>query len=250
MMNCNKKKCLGYYSVVCGVSIQLTLGLQYIVGNLLPYFASYIASKHENPNDEYKTQLNNLTYLYVVNTTFNNFFVLMGGKIERHIGIRYTTIVGIIFVESGIFLSYFTCYNFWLLLLTLGVINGIGIGLIYPMPLLCSMQWFPNHEGLVNGLILSGYGFSGVIFNSLSTQLINPNNVAINQDTGFLNTEVIENVPQFFIQLGLITAAILLICLTGLNEPNTRDYIEFSKDNMRDNEIALKEYGSDNDNDS
>ena len=136
-----------YYSVICGISLHLTLGLQYVVGNLIPYYASYVAIQRygNNPtNNEYDMETDRFTYLYVINAVFNNVSVLASGKIERYIGIRYTTGIGIVLVSGGLIISYWLCVSFWGLLFSLGVVVGIGIGMIYPMPMLVSMQWFPN----------------------------------------------------------------------------------------------------------
>lgn len=37
--------------------------------------------------------------------------------------------------------------------------------------------WFPDRPGFASGLILAGFGGGGFIFNSLSTKLINPDNL-------------------------------------------------------------------------
>ena len=37
-------------------------------------------------------------------------------------------------------------------------------------------QWLPDHKGLVNGIILAGYGGGAFIFDQVQTAYINPNN--------------------------------------------------------------------------
>jgi hypothetical protein len=37
--------------------------------------------------------------------------------------------------------------------------------------------WFPENPGLVSGLVLGGYGLGTVVFDSISTLIINPNNL-------------------------------------------------------------------------
>ena len=36
-------------------------------------------------------------------------------------------------------------------------------------------EWFPERRGLVTGLIVCCFGFSGIIWGKLSTYLVNPN---------------------------------------------------------------------------
>lgn len=39
-------------------------------------------------------------------------------------------------------------------------------------------QWFPNHRGLVAGIVVAGYGSGSLIFNQIQTLYINPDNFA------------------------------------------------------------------------
>ena len=39
-----------------------------------------------------------------------------------------------------------------------------------------SWLFFPNQTGLISGIILAGYGFGALIFDNVSTAIINPNN--------------------------------------------------------------------------
>ena len=84
----------------------------------------------------------------------------------------------------------------------------------------------------MNGLILSGYGFSGVIYNFLSTALINPTNIPIDQERGFLDEpDVLDRIPESFIYLGIIALVILLFGFTGLNVPDDK-YVQLNKDSQ------------------
>lgn len=52
----------------------------------------------------------------------------------------------------------------------------MGIGIVYWIPIMCSWEWFPNHKGLVSGLVVAGFGFSAFIFGFVTTAIANPNN--------------------------------------------------------------------------
>ena len=73
----------------------------------------------------------------------------------------------------GVFLSSFT-RNLWLFMLFYGILNGLGSGMCYFVPLVCGWEYFPHKKGLVSGLVLAGYGFSSFIFSLVSTYLVNP----------------------------------------------------------------------------
>ena len=38
------------------------------------------------------------------------------------------------------------------------------------------LQWLPNHKGLVNGIVVAGFGGGAFIFNQVQTAYINPHN--------------------------------------------------------------------------
>jgi len=49
-----------------------------------------------------------------------------------------------------------------LLILTIGVIGGAGIGLAYVVPIAVGMRWFPDKKGLITGLAVAGFGFGAM----------------------------------------------------------------------------------------
>ncbi|NLC70950.1 MAG: OFA family MFS transporter [Desulfuromonadaceae bacterium] len=49
-----------------------------------------------------------------------------------------------------------------LLVLTIGVIGGAGIGLAYVVPIAVGMRWFPDKKGLITGLAVAGFGFGAM----------------------------------------------------------------------------------------
>ena len=40
------------------------------------------------------------------------------------------------------------------------------------------LQWLPNHKGLVNGIVLAGFGGGAFIFDQVQTIYINPHNLS------------------------------------------------------------------------
>ena len=52
--------------------------------------------------------------------------------------------------------------------------------------------WFPDNPGLVSGIIIGGYGFGAFIFDNVATKVINPDNLELNQATGYYPEVVTE----------------------------------------------------------
>lgn len=103
--------------------------------------------------------------------------MVIGGTLQRLFGIRLAMITGCCLVTISTLCGYWTVNNYFVICSTYGLIFGLGIGIAYSSPLTAAMKWFPKSRGLVNGLILFGFGFGSLIFNFLQTFIINPKNV-------------------------------------------------------------------------
>ena len=44
---------------------------------------------------------------------------------------------------------------------------GLGTALAYAPPLSVAMRWFPRQKGLVNGVIVGGFGLGAFVFNQV-----------------------------------------------------------------------------------
>ena len=81
------------------------------------------------------------------------------------------------------------------------LMNGLGCGMCYLVPLICGWEWFPDHKGVVTGFTLGGYGFGSFIFSLVSTKLVNPDNLQAdiedpgNDNITFYGPAVADRVP-------------------------------------------------------
>ena len=41
------------------------------------------------------------------------------------------------------------------------------------------LQWFPNHKGMMNGLIVAGFGLGSLGSTTFQTLYLNPDNVSV-----------------------------------------------------------------------
>src|SRR4029450_3198549 len=51
----------------------------------------------------------------------------------------------------------------WLLVVTYGVLGGIGLGAAYITPIAMLAKWFPDRRGLITGIAVAGFGFGAVL---------------------------------------------------------------------------------------
>jgi hypothetical protein len=67
--------------------------------------------------------------------------MLTGGYLERRIGARWGAALGSLLYTGGIFLSYYSIQDsFLLLIITLGLIGSFGMGLAYNCVLIQSQK--------------------------------------------------------------------------------------------------------------
>ncbi|MEB3228206.1 MAG: MFS transporter, partial [Synechocystis sp.] len=87
------------------------------------------------------------------------------------IGPRLATVIGGIIVGLGYILSSFAT-QIGVLVFTYGVIAGIGVGIVYGVPMVVAARWFPDKKGLAVGLTIVGFGLSPLLTAPLANQLI------------------------------------------------------------------------------
>jgi OFA family oxalate/formate antiporter-like MFS transporter len=52
--------------------------------------------------------------------------------------------------------------SFWIVLIGVGFVGGIGIGLAYVVPIAVGMRWFPDMKGMISGAAVAGFGFGAL----------------------------------------------------------------------------------------
>lgn len=102
-------------------------------------------------------------------------FALMmvpGGRLQDRFGPRWVATAGGIFAGSGLILSSFTD-SLFILILTFGLIAGIGIGLGYSAATPAAVKWFPpQKKGLISGIVVAGFGLASLYIAPLTNSLI------------------------------------------------------------------------------
>ena len=211
----------------CSV-VLLALGSIYTFGNMAPYIASYIRLNSKPSNLRYTVA----TYLYVVQFGISGISAAAGGYLAKYLGPRMVTLIGCVFITGGTALSYFAIqHSFAMLLVTYGVMFGIGNGLAYTVLVGCAMKWWPKWSGIASSVALSGYGLSAFLFNAVQTWFINPENskpmnipyIDHPNEKYFGQEEVLEKVPLVFLLLALCYAGLQGIGTVFISYPHMVD---------------------------
>ncbi len=117
----------------------------------------------------------NLTSLSIVFTIANAvgpITMIGGGFINDRIGAKWVIFIGGIMFGLGMALSG-SVNSLSMLILTYGLLVGLGIGLVYGATVSNSVKFFPDKKGLAGGLTTAFYGMSSIIMPPIAVRLLN-----------------------------------------------------------------------------
>jgi MFS transporter, OFA family, oxalate/formate antiporter len=100
------------------------------------------------------------------------FTTLLSGPLQDRFGPRKVSIVGSLFFGAAFVLGGTWAKDYYQLLLTLGVMSGLGLGSVYPCILATCVKWFPTKKGLISGMAVSGYAFGAVCITWLAERML------------------------------------------------------------------------------
>ena len=134
----------------------------------------------------------------------------LSGHLEERIGVQMTVALGCLIMVSGVLLtSVAVQYSVVATVFTYGCMFGVGTALAYAPPLGVAMKWFPRSKGLVNGVIVGGFGLGAFIFNQIQTAYLNPTNHKLDDHGEFFqDSKILDRVPSLFLLLGCLYAVI------------------------------------------
>lgn len=102
---------------------------------------------------------------------------LLGGKLSKTIRHSMLALLsGCLMLIGFVTVSFLPSGNETLALILLyifyGGFTGLGVGIGYNVVLSCVSSWFPDKDGLVSGILLTGFGFSSLIIANAAEALL------------------------------------------------------------------------------
>ena len=211
----------GYKTVIAGILIQMFTGCFFLWANISVYVLSYIYKfdKHVNQNGIFYVDVA-LVLLMVFGYQIGTYLLN-----QKRWSPKTIILLGACIALSGIYMSsYAHSLNQFITLY--GVFCGIGSGIMYMIPLVCSWEHFPNHRGLVTGIIIGSVGLGSFFFTQLSTWIVNPHNeqatIFINYDLSYFEETVADRVPYMFQLLVYIWGCQLGLAIILISRPSSQ----------------------------
>lgn len=144
---------------------------------------------------------------FTVSAAIFAFMMIFAGRAQDKFGPKFIALLGGIMFGTGLIASGFT-QNPVIMVITFGVIGGIGIGLGYSATTPCAIKWFhASRKGVISGIVVSGVGLAPVYIAPLTAYLLK-----------------LYGIQQTFIILGVIALIAIVLFSLILRNPSA-DYI-------------------------
>lgn len=113
---------------------------------------------------------------YMISLLFYALSMMVTGRIIKPHLLRRIVMIGTLCIALGWFVSGIT-QSFFVFSLAYGVLIGIGVGMVYGIPIYMTQKLFPNRSGMMTGIILLGFGMSPLVTAPLAKILIDLTNL-------------------------------------------------------------------------
>ncbi|KAJ1795569.1 hypothetical protein LPJ59_004270 [Coemansia sp. RSA 2399] len=96
---------------------------------------------------------------------------IVTGALADRLGYRLTAYIGTVLCTAAYILASFS-NQVWQLILTQGVLFGIGASFLLAPSISIPPQWFEKHKGLASGIAVAGSSFGGLWFTAATQAII------------------------------------------------------------------------------
>lgn len=159
---------------------------------------------------------------FTVHVLFFTAAAIIGGKYQDKFGPRIVSLVGALMLFAGYSLSglVFRIPHHMFLVLTFGIIGGIGCGMVYSCVVPSSRKWFPDKPALAISIGIMGFGLSAVLFAPLIAGVLLPN----------------LGISRTFLLLGVLTGTVSLFASWLIRVPE----LNWKPKNFKQNSNKIK----------
>ncbi len=162
----------GWVVVLAGLGVNLVLGVLYawtMMGRALLTLYPNVDAKHIDPRNWTQTEA---TAPFAVGTAAFAITMIFAGRVQDKIGPKWVAVLGGVMLGLGMLASGWVRTPL-LMMVTFGVLGGMGIGLGYAATTPSAIKWFPPvKKGLVTGIVVAGVGLAAVYMAPLTDYML------------------------------------------------------------------------------
>ncbi len=195
-MNLDKKR---WIILAAACLVNLCLGSIYA-------WSVFAASMAEHFNDALGLNVTSgdLAIVYTIANAVGPVTMISGGVVNDKLGPKKVIALGGVMFGGGMVISGFaTSVSF--LIVSYGLIAGLGLGMAYGATISTSVKYFPDKRGLIGGITTAVYGMSSVILPPVVTVIV----------SRFNATTAFKVVGAVFLVIILISTQFLEQCPEG-----------------------------------
>jgi len=112
-------------------------------------------------------------YPYMFSILFFAIGTIVAGRWQDRVGPRKVALVGAFLLALGAALSgAFGPGSPVVMVITYGVVAGLGVGFAYVTPIATCVKWFPDKRGAITGIAVFGFGAGTLVFAPVINALI------------------------------------------------------------------------------
>jgi OFA family oxalate/formate antiporter-like MFS transporter len=126
------------------------------------------------------------------------------GRLQDRYGPKLTAALSGLFLGLGYLVSSCSNGTFSLLFMGYGILGGMGIGFGYVCSISTCVKWFPEHKGLITGVVVAGYGSGAIVLSNAAAYLLGH------------GTDVL----QIFRMVAIVYGAVIITCAMALVSPD------------------------------
>ena len=225
MLSLKELPARGLQSALGGFLLCLAFASDFSYPALNTYLISYMRSTGRNPGLSYSDFL----ILSNCKVLVQGLSMPLVGALTARLGCTASLTIGSTIYCAGFLLTFLTCQSVFPLAVLSLASHGLAFSFCYATAVGAAMQWFPaRRRGLAGSIVLSGYGFGSLLWVPAMTFLVNPDNVAAQVEPGcsgpdcqlyFTDPTLLARVPNMFLVLGSVFAALCLAAVLLISEP-------------------------------
>ena len=187
--------------------INFFAGTIYSLCTLSIYEISYVKENHGT------IDIHHSEFYYPIEILFQCFSSILSGILYKELGLHITNLIGINILCVGYLMMYIS-KSLALDMLCM-ILGGIGTGIILYPSTTNAYRWFPEHNGIIVGVMETMISFGSFSFSFIGELMINKEKVPSDKETNLYNLEVAKRVKTYLLMqiLTLIIAFILSFLL-------------------------------------